>query len=88
MLLGIDINSRIYESDMFSTWCLGANGGKHPGNFPSMCKCVAELGIVFPAGDESKHSNAREYGTYNLTVGSKIIVVDQIGIRAYSGVTQ
>ena len=79
MLLGIDINSQIYEFDLFSTWCLGAKGGKHLASFNSMCKCVSELGIVFPAGDASKRVNAVEYGAYNLSVVNKIIVIDQTG---------
>ena len=75
----MDINCQIYESELFSTWGLGSKGGKHPANFTNMCKCVSELGITFPAGDISKHSNPSEYGTYNPTVGNKAIVIDQIG---------
>ena len=58
---------------------MGPRGGKHPANFTNMAKCVSELGIVFPAGDLSKHSNVSEYGTYNPTVGNHTIVIDQIG---------
>ena len=79
MLLGIDINSQIYDSDVFAGWCLGQTGGKHPANFTNMAQCVSELDIVFPAGVSSKHNNVSEYGTYNPTVGNHTIVIDQIG---------
>ena len=73
----------MFESDLFSSWCLGVKGGKHPANFTSMCKCVMELGIVFPAGDENKHVNIGEHGTYNPTVGNTTIVIDQIGTTGH-----
>lgn len=79
VLIGIDINCQIYDSELFGTWGLGPKGGKHPANFTTMSKCVSELGITFPAGDISKHSNPSEYGTYNPTVGNSTIVIDQIG---------
>ena len=79
VLLGIDINSQIYDSDLFGSWCLGPKGGKHLANFSNMSKCVSELGIELPAWDSSKHSNAGEYGTYNPTVSNQTIVIDQIG---------
>ena len=75
----MDINSQIYESDLFSNWCLGAKGGKHPANFTSMCKCVTELGISFPAGEEGNQSEIGDYGTYTPTVGNETIVIDHIG---------
>ena len=79
VLIGIDIDCQIYESELFSKWEMETKGGKHPANFTTMCNCVSELGIVFPAGDLSKHSNPSEYGTYNPTVGNKTIIIDQIG---------
>ena len=78
-VLGIDCNSRIYDSELFAGWCLGLKDGKHLANFTNMAKCVTELGIVFPAGDINKHSNANDYGTYNPTVGNHTIVIDHIG---------
>ena len=86
VLLGIDINSQIYDSDFFAGWCLGLKGGKHSANFTNMAKCVSELGIVLPAGDLSKHSNVSEYGTYNPTVGNHTIVIDQIGTIGHTQV--
>ena len=79
VLIGIDANCQMYVSDQFKDWCLPVKGGEHLANFISMCKCIDELGINSPAGEEGNHTNIGEFGTYNPTVGNSSMVIDHIG---------
>ena len=76
--VGIDVNCQICESNVLQNWEFKLKGGAPPANITSMCACVTDLGMVFPAGEACKHANISEYGTYNPTIGnSSILLIKQ-----------